>query len=154
MSLPGWSWALLVFEWSFKRCIECCHVVHTDGWTRYTITGKQRDGFQIIWPQHDKTKWYVRPAKTQISLGIRTVWAESSLSTWRNLESLAIHLVHSEDSDQMGGCTDWSESLLGAQVMLYTQTAEPAILFLEKSEKSVSDYSSIKLNEGQENSCL
>ena len=25
-----------------------------------------------IEPQHDKTKWLVRPAKTQISLGIRT----------------------------------------------------------------------------------
>ena len=31
-------------------------------------------------PQHDKTnKVSVRPAKTQISLGIRPVWSESSL---------------------------------------------------------------------------
>ena len=30
-----------------------------------------------------QTKWYVCPAKTQISLGIRTVWSESSLSAWR-----------------------------------------------------------------------
>ena len=37
------------------------------------------------------TKWYVRPAKTQISLGIRPVWSESSLSTWRKLGSLATH---------------------------------------------------------------
>ena len=30
-------------------------------------------------PQHDKTnKMSVRPAKTQISLGIRPVWSESS----------------------------------------------------------------------------
>ena len=41
----------------------------------------------------------VRLAKTQISLGIRPVWSESSLSTWRNLGSLANHWVHSEDSD-------------------------------------------------------
>ena len=35
-------------------------------------------------PPHDKTnKWHVRPAKTQISLGIHPVWSESSLSTWR-----------------------------------------------------------------------
>ena len=27
----------------------------------------------------------VRPAKTQISLGIRPVWSEASLSAWRNL---------------------------------------------------------------------
>ena len=42
------------------------------------------------------------PAKTHISLGIRPVWSESSLSTWRKLWSLATHWVHSEDSDQPG----------------------------------------------------
>ena len=46
------------------------------------------------------TKWHVRPVKTQISLGIRPVWSESSLSAWRKLGSLATHWVHSEDSDQ------------------------------------------------------
>ena len=48
------------------------------------------------------TKWLVRPAKTQISLGIRPVWSESSLSAWRNPGSLATHWAHSEDSDQIG----------------------------------------------------
>ena len=37
------------------------------------------------------TKWHVRPAKTQISLGIRQVWSESSLSAWRKLWYLATH---------------------------------------------------------------
>ena len=37
----------------------------------------------------------VRPAKTQISLGIRPVWSESLLS-------LATHWAHSEVSDQTG----------------------------------------------------
>ena len=36
------------------------------------------------------TKWHVHPAKTQISLGIRPVWSDSSLSAWRKLGSLAI----------------------------------------------------------------
>ena len=54
-------------------------------------------------PRHDKTnKMSVRPAKTQISLGIRPVWSESSPSTWRNLGSLATHWAHSEDSVQTG----------------------------------------------------
>ena len=44
----------------------------------------------------------VHPAETQISLGIRTVWSESSLSAWRKLGSLATHWAHSEDSDQTG----------------------------------------------------
>ena len=48
------------------------------------------------------TQWHVRPAKTQISLGIRPVWSESSLSAWRKLASLATDWAHSEDSDQTG----------------------------------------------------
>ena len=44
----------------------------------------------------------VRPAKTQISLGICPVWSESSLSAWRKLGSLATHWAHSEGSDQAG----------------------------------------------------
>ena len=54
-------------------------------------------------PPHNKTsKMSVRPAKTQISLGIRPVWPESSLSAWRNIGSLSTHWAHSEDSDQTG----------------------------------------------------
>ena len=34
--------------------------------------------------------WHVRPTKTQISLRIRAVWSESSLSARRNFASLAI----------------------------------------------------------------
>ena len=49
-----------------------------------------------------QTKWHVRPAKTQITLGIRPVWSESSLSAWRKLRSLATQWGHSEDSDQTG----------------------------------------------------
>ena len=48
------------------------------------------------------TKWRVRPAQTQISLGMRPVWSESSLSAWRKLRSLATHWAHSKDSDQTG----------------------------------------------------
>ena len=43
-------------------------------------------------PRHDKTnKVTVRPAKTQISMGICPVWSESSLSAWWKPESLATH---------------------------------------------------------------
>ena len=41
----------------------------------------------------------VRPAKTQISLGIRPVWSESSLSAWRKVGTLATHWTHSEGSE-------------------------------------------------------
>ena len=42
--------------------------------------------------------WHLLPTKTLISLRIRAVWSESSLSAWRNFVSLA----------------GWSESTLGA----------------------------------------
>ena len=49
-------------------------------------------------PPHDKTSNVaVRPAKTRISLGIRPVCSESSLSACRKLGSLATHWAHSED---------------------------------------------------------
>ena len=53
-------------------------------------------------PLGKTNKMDVRPAKTQISLGIRPVWSESSLSAWRKLGSLATHWEHSKDSDQTG----------------------------------------------------
>ena len=56
---------------------------------------------QSFQPPHDKTNTVVvRPAKTQISLGIHPVWSVSLLSAWRKLESLATHWADSEDSDQ------------------------------------------------------
>ena len=54
-------------------------------------------------PPHDKANNVaVRPSKTQISLGIRPVWSEYSLSAWRKIGSLDTHWAHSEDSDQTG----------------------------------------------------
>ena len=54
-------------------------------------------------PPLDKTKkMTVRPAKTQISLGIRPVWSESSLCTqWVGKDPSFLY-VDSEDSDQTG----------------------------------------------------
>ena len=54
-------------------------------------------------PRHDKTNNVaVPPAKTQISLGIRPVWSESSLSAWKKLGFLATQWTHGEESDQTG----------------------------------------------------
>ena len=46
------------------------------------------------------TKWHMRPSKTQISLGIRPVWSESSLcALWVAKGPRFLH-ADSEDSDQ------------------------------------------------------
>ena len=51
-------------------------------------------------PPYDKTNnMAVRPAKTQIILGIRPVWSESSLSARRKVGTLATHWTHSEGSE-------------------------------------------------------
>ena len=48
------------------------------------------------------TKWHVRPAKTQISLGIRSVWSESSqCAQWVAEDTMFLH-ADNEDSDQTG----------------------------------------------------
>ena len=48
------------------------------------------------------TKWFMRPAKTQISLGIRPVWSEHSLcALWIAKNQILLH-ADSEDSDKTG----------------------------------------------------
>ena len=76
--------------------------------------------FTVLEPRHDKTnKVTVRPEKTQISLGIRPVWSESSLcAKWVAKDPSFFH-ADSEDSDQTGQMPRlirpvWSESSLGA----------------------------------------
>ena len=52
------------------------------------------------------TKWHVRPAKTQISLGIHPVWPESSLCTQYVAKDPSFLHADSEDSDQTGSYMD------------------------------------------------
>ena len=55
-----------------------------------------------IEPPHDKTnKMSVRPAQTQISLGIRPVCSESSLCALWVVKDLRFLLADSEDADRM-----------------------------------------------------
>ena len=66
------------------------------------------------------TKWHVRPAKAQISIGIRPVRSESSLSAWRKLRFLhvATQTVHNEDSDQTGRLNDCETSWVSSNVLV------------------------------------
>ena len=54
----------------------------------------------LIRSMTNSTRWQARQAKTQISLAIRTVWGEFSLSDWRGMASLASREAHNEDADQ------------------------------------------------------
>ena len=121
---PGWSKSslgahviLLVLSWggsiifSISRHGAPNHRNSTNGpgLLGVSVNSKSHAGLsqktdqEIIEPPHDKTnKMTVRPAKTQISLGIRPVWSESSLcAQWVAKEPSFPH-ADSEDSDQTG----------------------------------------------------
>ena len=68
------------------------------------ITPEKIKGFFFkIEPPCDKTNNVaVRPAKTQISLGIRPVWPESLLCAQLVAKDLSFLHADSEDSDQTG----------------------------------------------------
>ena len=76
------------------------------GETTQRRTGKwaKRPGFTLSYepPRNKTNKMTVRPAKTQISLGIRPVWSETSLcAQWVAKDPRFLH-ADSEDSDQTG----------------------------------------------------
>ena len=68
--------------------------MHTVFWQSSSTIDRNR---QMSLCMSKPTKWPVHPAKTQISLGIRPVWSEFSLSAWRSIGTLATHREHSED---------------------------------------------------------
>ena len=99
-------------------------------------------------PPHDKTnKVSVRPAKTQISLGIRPVWSESLLcAQWVAKDPRFLH-ADSEKKTliRQDGYPGWSESLLGAhsfcwfchvaaQIVLASLFWEPGLIILARSK--------------------
>ena len=101
-----------------RICLPHAHVTYLANVT-YFCTRRHAHWVYCNEPRHDKTnKMSVRPAKTQISLGIRPVWSESSLSAWRKPGSL----------DPLSA-PGWSESSLGAQSLCWFCHEAALILF-------------------------
>ena len=68
-------------------------------------------------PPQDKTnKMTARPAKTQISLGIRPFWSQSSLAFNGYLRTQGFFMRTAKTLIWLCGCPGWSESSLGAHV--------------------------------------
>ena len=96
----------------FRRiCSRCPRKYRSDLWI--PPGSLPLDKWATSW--QNQKKWHVRPAKTQISLGIRPVWSVSSLSAWRKLWPSATHWTQAKTLIRLGGCPGWSESPLGAQ---------------------------------------
>ena len=79
------------------------------------------------------TKWHVRTAKTQISLGFRPGWSESSLSAWRKLGSLVTHWAHSHF---VGLIWWWSKG----NFLQWFQWVPTTYVFMEKYRKLSPNY--------------
>ena len=98
--LLHWSCVIIILPFSTIRW-SCTAVKH-----RHLLWIAQSCWIE---PPRDKTNNVaVRPAKTQISLGIRPVWSESSLSAWRKLGLLATY-ERTAKTDQTG----WMPKLIG-----------------------------------------
>ena len=96
----------LLFIIGQKTVVSYCLEVRLEG-TGLTLKacGEKLAVTLIYEPAHDKTnKMTCAPVKTQISLGIRPVWSESLLSTWRNIGSLTTYWVQSEH------WSDWADA--------------------------------------------
>ena len=80
--------------------VKCFHLLHPYIAPQRSVGALPR---QVHEPRHDKTnKMSVRPAKTQISLGIRPVCSESSLCAQSVAKDPWFLHADSEDSDQPG----------------------------------------------------
>ena len=97
--------------WVFAGRTLILLVLSCRWWLQVLRTNRSRPGllclpFHLdlldkIEPRHDKTnKVTVCPAKTQISLGIRPVWSESSLCALGVAKDPSFLHTDSEDSDQ------------------------------------------------------
>ena len=106
---PGWSESslgthaiLLVLSW--RGSFECEIHLLSSGmwWLQSTLQFELFPSHYLSHLMTKPTKWHVRPAKTEISLGIRPVWSESSLcAQWVAKDPRFLH-ADSEDSDQTG----------------------------------------------------
>ena len=99
----------------------------------YLCIDYQKVLLTIIELRHDKTnKVSVRPAKTQISLGIRPVWSESLLCTqWVAKDPSFLH-VDSEGSDQTGRMPRLIWVFAGCTVTLLVLSCRGSIILPQK----------------------
>ena len=139
---------LIAMKWGRYHVLSCCTNIylylypisdfrHTNGQTAY------------IWEMWnycpDTNKMSVRPAKTQIILGIRPVWSESSLCAQWVAKDPSFLLADSEDSDQtgwmhthfVGFVMSWLISLTNHRVYHNHQTATRPLYFINNLSRDM-----------------
>ena len=90
---------------------------NTDNQPFYRSTNLSNYVFE---PPHDKTNIVtMRPAKTQISLGVRPVWSESSLCAQWVAKDQSFFMRTETTLIRLCGRPGWSESSQGAQSLCW-----------------------------------
>ena len=96
-------------------------------WAHMPLCWFCHEAAQLSWSMAKSAKWPWCPAKTWINLGSCPVWSEFSLGPWRKIGSFAAHEVHSR-LFRLGPYPGWSESLLGAQVILFDLSCSRSVV--------------------------
>ena len=90
------------------------------------------------------TKMTVRPAKTQISLGIRPVWSESSLCAKWVAKGPSFHHADSEDADQTVRMPRLIWVFVGRKVILLVLSRGGSYVFLSRKPEGFVKYLKFK----------
>ena len=107
---------LVLFAWLFRICLQLVEAPPTLTIKSFKVPLKLTKVTKPFEPQ--PTFWHVRTQKTRISLRIRTVWSDSSLSACRHLASLAIQTAPVKILIRLRECAGWSESSLGVHFQM------------------------------------
>ena len=120
--LCTWNWDLFFFLILFFRIL----------FFRYFFSGYFFSWYflsYILLLSHNSrlcSLWHVLPAKTQISLRVRTVWSEASLPAKVNLDRLPSKDYTEKTLNRLRECAGWSEYSLGTHVRMYVTFSHSA----------------------------
>ena len=89
-------------------------------------------------PSHDKiNKMTCAPSEDSISLCVRTVLTESSLSAWQYLGPLATPECTAKTLIRLSRCPGWSESSLGVHAILLVLSWDSSLISIRLTDQSL-----------------
>ena len=125
----------LIPSWS-KILAQVCHTIKRFAFA--SVPWEMSINRTTNEPRHDKTnKMTVRPPKTQISLGIRPVWSESSLCAQWVAKDPRFLLADIEESDQTGRMPRLIWVFAGRTLCWFCHVAAQMYIIAAKSDKYV-----------------
>ena len=131
--MPVYQWQknvdLIIISFALSAALILCSQIRLDVLTSNLIFQYPSNFLQLSPSMKKLTKWYVHPAKTQISLGIHPVWSESSLSVWISIGSLATYERTVKTLIRLGKGPGWPKTSLVAHVIVLVLSCFSSIYF-------------------------